>query len=302
MSTPYALVVVAGASNVTGEVWPLERVVDTARAHGARVALDAAQLAPHRRVDLAGTGVDWVALSGHKLYAPYGAGALVGRADWLDEATPYLRGGGATARVTPLGTTWARGAARHEAGSPNVIGAIALAAACATIERHRDAVEAHEQDLLDRLRDGLGAVPGVDTWTIFGDDPQVDRVGVVAFTVDRLDSALVSAVLSAEHGIGVRDGRFCAHVLVDDLLTDPWGDVPGTAVRASVGLGDDRRARRPARRRRRRAGRARPAASLGARRAGVGGRRRRARDDPAAPLVTPAQGEHRLSGSDLTRP
>ncbi|GAA1874732.1 aminotransferase class V-fold PLP-dependent enzyme [Lapillicoccus jejuensis] len=236
VSTPYALVVVAGASNVTGEVWPLERVVDTARAHGARVALDAAQLAPHRRVDLAATGVDWVALSGHKLYAPYGAGALVGRADWLDEATPYLRGGGATARVTPLATTWARGAARHEAGSPNVIGAVALAAACATVERHRDAVESHEQDLLDRLRDGLGAVPGVDTWTIFGDDPQVDRVGVVAFTVDRLDSALVSAVLSAEHGIGVRDGRFCAHVLVDDLLTDPWGDVPGTAVRASVGL------------------------------------------------------------------
>ena len=230
----HRLVVVAGASNVTGEIWPLAQVVRLAHRHGARVALDAAQLAPHRAIDIATTGVDYVAFSGHKLYAPFGAGALVGRADWLDAARPYLRGGGATAKVTTAGTTWATGAARHEAGSPNVIGAIALAAACAALTTHRAAVEAHEASLLHTLRSGLATIPGVDTWSIFSDDH--DRVGVVALTIERLDSGLVSAILSAEHGIGVRDGKFCAHILVDELLEDPWGEVPATAVRISLGL------------------------------------------------------------------
>ena len=93
-ATPTALLTVTGASNVTGEVLPLRRIAAIAHAAGARVAVDAAQLAPHRRVDLAATGVDYVALSGHKLYAPYGAGALIGRRDWLDAAAPYLAGGG----------------------------------------------------------------------------------------------------------------------------------------------------------------------------------------------------------------
>jgi selenocysteine lyase/cysteine desulfurase len=78
-------------------------------------------------------------------------------------------------------------------------------------------------------------VPGVELLSIFGEDH--DRVGVVAFTVDGWDSSLVSQVLSVEHGIGVRDGKFCAHLLVDELLEDPWGERSGTAVRASIGLG-----------------------------------------------------------------
>src|SRR6185312_11611706 len=108
-------------------------VVEIAHAAGARVVLDAAQLAPHRRVDIAGWGVDYVAVSGHKLYAPFGAGALVGRRDWLDAAPPHLAGGGA---VTEVGTDTARWAAaphRHEGGTPNVIGAAALAQACRTL-------------------------------------------------------------------------------------------------------------------------------------------------------------------------
>jgi len=225
------LVVVAGASNVTGELWPVDQVVDLARQHGARVALDAAQLAPHVAVDVTALGVDFVAFSGHKLYAPFGAGVLVGRADWLNDASPYLRGGGATAQVTPRAVRWAEGAARHEAGSPNVVGAIALAAACATLTRHRETVEAHEHALATRLREGLDAIEGVHTYSLFAEDHP--RVGVATFTIDGLDSSLVSAALSAEYGIGVRDGKFCAHLLVDALLDDATA---GTAIRASVGL------------------------------------------------------------------
>ena len=156
----HRLVVVAGASNVTGELWPLADVVAVAQRHQARVLVDAAQLAPHRVIDIATSGIDYVVFSGHKLYAPYGAGVLAGRRDWLDAGAPYLRGGGATARVTTDGVAWATGAARHEGGSPNVIGAIAIAAACAAISSHREAIEAHEAELAERLRVGPGRHPG----------------------------------------------------------------------------------------------------------------------------------------------
>jgi selenocysteine lyase/cysteine desulfurase len=232
------LVVVTGASNVTGELWPVESTVRIAQRYDARVALDAAQLAPHRKVDIEALGVDYVAFSGHKLYAPFGAGVLAGRADWLNDAAPYLLGGGATAKVTSRQTVWTQGAARHEAGSPNVIGAIAIAAACSALDAHRDAITAHEDSLATQLRAGLSAIDGVTTYSIFG--PEHDRVGVATFTIDGLDSSLVSTVLSAEYGIGVRDGKFCAHLLVESLLDGPHGDDSSKiAVRASVGLANN---------------------------------------------------------------
>lgn len=230
----HRLVVLAGASNVTGELWPVRELADVARSAGARVVLDAAQYAPHRRVDLDDLGVDYVVFSGHKLYAPFGAGVLAGRADWLDAAPPYLAGGGATRTVTEHGVVWQEGAARHEAGSPNVIGAIALAAACHALRTRAEVVERHEVELGRRLLDGLAQIDGVQTYSVFG--PDHERVAVATFTIEGLDSSLVSAALSAEHGIGVRDGKFCAHLCVDALLDDPWGEGPQTAVRASVGL------------------------------------------------------------------
>ena len=230
----HRLVVLAGASNVTGEVWPIRELAAIAHRAGARVVLDAAQYAPHRPVDLDDLGVDYVVLSGHKLYAPFGAGVLAGRSDWLDAAAPYLAGGGATRSVTERGVVWQQGAARHEAGSPNVIGAIALAAACHSLRAHADAIEEHESVLGRRLLDGLAGIHGVQTYSLF--DPDHERVAVATFTVDGLDSSLVSAALSAEHGIGVRDGKFCAHLCVDALLDDLDEDAPTTAVRASIGL------------------------------------------------------------------
>lgn len=235
----HRLVVLTAASNVTGEVWPVRDFARLAHEHGARIAVDAAQLAAHRRIDLVGWGADYVAFSGHKTYAPFGVGVLTGRSDWLDAGLPYLRGGGATRGVGVLGTTWATGATRHEGGSPNVLGAIALAAACSAIDAHREAIEEHEARLLTRLREGLRSIPGVDELSVF--DTGHDRVGVVAFTVKGLDSGLVAQVLSVEHGIGVRHGRFCAHLLVDALLAQPVDGTPSrgpaTAVRASLGLG-----------------------------------------------------------------
>jgi selenocysteine lyase/cysteine desulfurase len=236
------LVTVTGASNVTGEVWPVAELVELAHRHGARVALDAAQLAPHRPVSLAESGVDYVALSGHKLYAPFGAGVLAGRGDWLDAAPPYLAGGGATAHVGATGAdvTWHTGPARHEAGTPHLLGAVALAAACTTLAAGGwEALRRHEAALVATLRAGLRSLPGVAELRCF--DAGHDRVGIVSFAVAGLPAAGVAGYLASHHGIGVRDGLFCAHPLTRNLLARaaarlgrPVGD---TAVRASIGLG-----------------------------------------------------------------
>lgn len=227
---PTALLAITGASNVTGEVLPLPELVQLAHAAGARVAIDAAQLAPHRRVDLAALGADYLALSGHKLYAPYGSGALVGRADWLDAAQPHLAGGGAVREVTWEGTEWHDGPARHEAGTPNLLGAVALAQACNTLdELAPGALEAHESSLRELLLARLERLGSVRVARIWSDSREA--IGTVAFAVEGYAPAHVGAYLSAEHGVGVRDGRFCAHQLLGRL------GLPSGALRASFGVG-----------------------------------------------------------------
>ncbi|MFE1379863.1 aminotransferase class V-fold PLP-dependent enzyme [Streptomyces sp. NPDC058740] len=253
---PYgpALVCVTGASNVTGELWPVRELAAAAHAHGARIVLDAAQLAPHHPVSVSELDVDWVAFSGHKLYAPFGSGVLAGRADWLQESEPYLAGGGASRTVARradggVDVEWHTTAARHEAGSPNVIGVYSIASACkALTEAGFDRLVAREQHLIAKVREGLAEVPEVRVLSLFGDD--APRVGVISFVVDGWNSSHFAAALSAEYGIGVRDGLFCAHPLVRTLLgSDPQDPgecgapeaAPGerslNAIRVSFGAG-----------------------------------------------------------------
>ncbi|MGW0556570.1 aminotransferase class V-fold PLP-dependent enzyme [Streptomyces sp. NPDC002926] len=223
-----ALVCVTGASNVTGELWPVKELAAVAHAHGARIVLDAAQLAPHHPVSVQELDVDWVAFSGHKLYAPFGSGVLAGRADWLRDAEPYLAGGGASRKVARradggVDVDWHTTAARHEAGSPNVIGVYSIASACkALTEAGFDSLVARERQLVAKVRTGLAEVEQVKVLSLFGDD--APRVGVISFVVEGWNSSHFAAALSAEYGIGVRDGLFCAHPLVRTLLgSDPQG-------------------------------------------------------------------------------
>lgn len=228
---------VTGASNVTGEIWPIGELAQAAHRADARIAVDAAQLAPHRPLDAVGLDLDYVALSGHKLYAPFGVGALIGRSDWLRAAPPYLVGGGATASVGEDQVSWADLPDRHEGGNPNVVGAVALATACATLTRAgRHDLARAESDLYHRLRRGLAGVPGVRQLRLFGEAHS--RVGISSFVTDGWDGRTLAAVLSAEYGIGVRAGSFCAHPFVRRLTAGPGGcrssEVP---VRASIGVG-----------------------------------------------------------------
>lgn len=225
-----SLLAVTGASNVTGEVLPIRRFAAAAHAHGARIAVDAAQLAPHRRLDLLRDGIDYVAFSGHKLYAPFGAGVLIGRRDWLDAGTPHLAGGGAVRTVKVDSVSWTTGPARHEGGSPNVLGAAALAHATEVLAAlNSDEWFRHESALRNALVEGLSGLPGISVHRIFSDS--TDAIGVVNFSVHGYDAGLVAAYLSAEHGVGLRDGKFCAHPLLKRL------GLPSGSLRASFGLG-----------------------------------------------------------------
>lgn len=244
------LVAVTGASNVTGEIWPIGELTEVAHRHGARVVLDAAQLAPHRAIDISALGVDYIAMSGHKLYAPYGAGVLVGRADWLGAAEPFLAGGGAVDFVTVDDVMWSTLPHRQEAGSPNVIGAVALAAACQALQAiGMDRVAEHETTLLADVERRLSAIPGIERYSLWG--PDHPHIGMVTFNLEGYHHSFLAAVLSAEYGIGVRHGCFCAHPMMlrllsvgEDCAEEIRGGlrdghrvaIPG-AVRASFGVG-----------------------------------------------------------------
>jgi len=244
------LVAVTGASNVTGEIWPLAEIARVAHDNGARLLVDAAQLAPHAPIDMQGDGIDFLALSGHKLYAPYGAGALIGERDWLSAGDPFLRGGGAVKLVTVDETLWADLPDRQEAGSPNVVGAVALGVACdALCAVGMERVAAEERELLAYARGRLEAVDGFEHYRIWA--AAHPRVGLMTFNLGETPYDLLAAVLSAEHGIGVRHGCFCAHPLMvrllrvaddelDRLLTGTRAGrserLPG-AVRMSIGVG-----------------------------------------------------------------
>ena len=218
-----ALLAVSGASNVTGFVQPIHRLARKAHAVGARILVDAAQLAPHRRIDVRADDdpehLDYVVISAHKMYAPFGTGALVGRRDTFQQGAPEYQGGGMVEIVTPVHVHWAGLPDREEAGSPNVVGAVAMAAAARTLsDAGMDSVARHEAVLTAYALEQMRSIPGVTVYGQSNPGEDEDRVGVVAFNVGALHHALVAAVLGYEAGIGVRSGCFCAQQYVGRLL------------------------------------------------------------------------------------
>jgi selenocysteine lyase/cysteine desulfurase len=247
---PFNLLAICGASNVTGEILPAEKLTAIAHAAGVEVLLDAAQLAPHRRIDLKTLDVDYLALSGHKLYAPFGVGALVVRRDSLQTKPPLLQGGGAVRIVTLDDVAWADLPHRFEAGTPNVLGAIALGAATDALHAWGFSRLAEEEErLAQRLWNGLNAIDGCRILNAWAADSK--RVAVASFALKGHHARDVAAALARDHAIAVRSGLFCAHPFVSHLLGTPASllaevvreahqgrdvQIPG-AVRASIGIG-----------------------------------------------------------------
>jgi cysteine desulfurase/selenocysteine lyase len=218
-----ALVSITAGSNVTGHISPIYELAEKTHAVGARFMADCAQFAPHRKVDMLPIDdprhLDYISLSAHKLYAPYGSGALIGRKDTFESGDPDMVGGGVVQIVTLDDVVWAEPPDRDEAGSPNHVGAIAFAAAAAALsEIGMHKVAAHEASLTAHALTHLQEVPGI---MIYGDtdpDSSADRLGVVPFGLEHVDHFKVAAILGHEFGIGVRNGCFCAHPLILHLL------------------------------------------------------------------------------------
>jgi len=217
------LVALCGASNVTGFVSPIHEVAELAHRYGALVSVDAAQLAPHHRIDIRPASdpghLDFVSFSGHKMYAPYGAGVLVAPRDFFSGA-PEVMGGGAISIVTWDDTVWADLPDREEAGSPNVIGAVALGVAIDTLlELGFEEMLRHEVELGATLLARLSRIPGVGVLGGVESRPGgPGRLGLASFVVEGLHHGLVAAALSHEWGIAVRNGCFCANPYVFHLL------------------------------------------------------------------------------------
>ncbi len=217
-----ALVAVTGAANVTGYLQPIHRLARKVHEAGSLILIDAAQLAPHREIDMKPDDhpehLDFIVLAGHKMYAPYGTGCLIGPRRVFMNCSPDYSGGGTVNVVTENEVFWAGLPDKEEAGSPNVPGAIAMAASArALMKLSMKKVEEHEVRLTKYALKRLKEVPGM---IIYGEsDPdKLDRVGVIPFNVNGIHHSLLAAILGYEGGIGVRSGCFCSHPYVVSLL------------------------------------------------------------------------------------
>lgn len=227
MLTPdHTMVAFAHVSNVLGSTLDAARAARLAHSVGAKLLLDGCQAVPRLPVDVAQIDCDFYAFSGHKLYGPTGIGALWGRAELLDAMPPWQGGGSMIDQVTFERTTYAPPPQRFEAGTPAIVEALGLAAACDYVaDIGLDAIHAHETALVARLRDALQPMNDV---TVFGPD---DSAGIVSFAMQNVHPHDLGTILD-EEGVAIRAGHHCAQPLMAHL------GVPATA-RASFGLYSD---------------------------------------------------------------
>jgi len=241
-------VAVTAASNVTGYVTDVHRIAKMAHQYGAQIIVDGAQIVAHRAFSMKGEtpeeDIDFFVFSAHKMYSPFGGGAVVGIEEVLNNHMPAFYGGGMVELVSDNEVIWKSAPELYEAGSPNYPGVVGLGKAIEILQEVGfDAIQAHEQKLIRRLIDGLKKLPNV---VLYGDCENIDdRVGVVTFNFTDINSLFLASRL-ASLGAGTRRGAFCAHTYVWRLMGIPDEDVktfegcidaktPGM-IRASFGI------------------------------------------------------------------
>jgi cysteine desulfurase/selenocysteine lyase len=213
---------------VLGTINPVRRIIEIAHARGVPVLVDGAQAVPRLSVDVRELGCDFYVFSGHKLYGPTGIGALYARAELLEAMPPYQGGGEMISSVSFEKTTYNEIPYKFEAGTPDIAGAIGLAAAIDYVEAiGLDRIAAHEDSLLAYGTELLSRIPSV---RLIG--TAREKTGVLSFVVEGVHPHDVGTILDGE-GIAIRAGHHCAQPLMDRL------GLPATA-RASLGLYNDR--------------------------------------------------------------
>lgn len=248
------LVTVAGASNVTGYVNPVHRIAEWAHKYGAKILVDGSQLVPHMPLDMKAVGsskhIDFLVFSAHKMYAPFGVGVLIGPKEFFEQGYPDYVGGGTVRAVTHDLVIWNDPPSKDEAGTPNLMGVVALAAAIKTLNgiAMRN-VDKHERALTRQLIHGLRNIDCIEMYCT--DDEGQDRVGIVPFNMKGVHHEKLAEILAGEAGIAVRSGCFCAHPYVQWLMKlppekirsvvdNPQEEKPGM-VRVSFGLYNEHR-------------------------------------------------------------
>ena len=217
------LVAIAHVSNALGTINPVAQITSAAHAAGALVVLDAAQSVPHMPVSVVELGVDFAALSGHKMLGPSGIGALWARRELLDAMPPFLTGGSMISRVTLAGAEWNEVPWKFEAGTPAIAEAVGLAAAVEYLESiGMSSVRAHERLLFEHAWAALNEIEGVRP---LGPDSPDEHAGVISFTLDGIHPHDVATILD-RHGVAVRAGHHCAQPIMQRY------DLPAT-TRAS---------------------------------------------------------------------
>jgi len=215
------LVTITGASNITGYKNPIYDIAKLVHKFGCKLLVDGAQLVPHAAFIMSNENseynIDFLIFSAHKMYAPFGTGVLIGPKSILDNCNPDLVGGGTVDIVTHDFIKWNDSPERHEAGSPNVIGSIALASAIKTLNKiGMNNVERIEKNLTAYAISQMKNIPNLK---IYCDTSKgTDRVSIVPFNIYGIEHALVAKILSYEWGISVRSGCFCAQPYIVKLL------------------------------------------------------------------------------------
>ena len=208
------LVAIMHISNVLGRMNPIEDIIRRAHEVGAVAVIDAAQSAPHAKLDVVRLDADFLAFSGHKLFGPMGIGVLYGKEKLLEEMPPFLTGGEMIESVTLEGAKWAELPHKFEAGTVNAAGAAGLAAAIEYMDSIGfDAMRKRELMLTKRAIEGIREIPHIN---ILGSKDPLDHAGIISFSIDDVHPHDVSQILEAD-GIAVRAGHHCAQPLLKHL-------------------------------------------------------------------------------------
>jgi len=237
---------VTAASNVTGYVNDVHHIAKLAHSYGAKIIVDGAQIVAHREFSMLGQtpeeNIDFFVFSAHKMYSPFGGGAVIGLTEVLNKHVPEFYGGGMVEAVCDYSVRYLPAPDRYEAGSPNYPGIVGMLKAMEILKCIGfDYVRQHEQRLLRRTIDGLKKLPGV---ILYGDSEIIaDRVGIVVFNLRGIKNEEVANYLAGRYAIAVRHAAFCAHPYVRRLTRDMDMDElchpPKGMVRISFGIYND---------------------------------------------------------------
>ncbi|MFW6279323.1 MAG: aminotransferase class V-fold PLP-dependent enzyme [Bacillota bacterium] len=213
------LLTVTGASNVTGTITPVYKMARLAHKYGTKIHIDGAQLIPHQPFDMKPFNsyehIDYLSFSAHKLYAPFGSGVLIGPQRTFAQNKPDYQGGGTVELVSDQKTVWKNPPAREEAGTPNIIGAIALGQALKTLKNNNlKNISRYEKEISDYLTYKLKKIPEIIIYSL---PDKNHKLSIIPFNIKKLSHKKTASLL-AKKGIAVRSGCFCAQPYVQKLL------------------------------------------------------------------------------------